>query len=72
MGVGKEGRGRSPPPLSGEGGCYAPLLWTSPSRRLHLIYFDFKSRPHFKIASLTYICVCISRDIHARGEASKH
>ena len=39
-------------------GIYKYSLWR------HFIYFDFKYRPLFKISSFTYICVCISRDIH--------
>ena len=40
----KRGAGGRPAP-NGEWGGSAPLLWTPPSRRLHFIYFDFKSRP---------------------------
>ena len=43
MGVGGQGASI---PLSGEwGGSAPPPLWTSPSRRLHFIYFAFKSHP---------------------------
>ena len=49
----------APPPIWRVGRFCPPLLWTSPSRRLHFLYFDFKSDPH-----ATPLCVCISRDIH--------
>ena len=52
----ERGYGATPPPPWRVGRfCPPPLIWTSPSRRLHLIYFDFKSCPHFKIASFAYV-----------------
>ena len=60
-----QGATAAPPPFWRVGRVSPPLLWTSPSRRLHFIYFDFKSRPpHFKIASFAYVYTFISRDIH--------
>ena len=48
------GQGATARPLESGEVLPPPLLWTSPSRRLHLIYSDFKFRPHFKVASFAY------------------
>ena len=62
MGVGKGGRGRPPPPpRSLEIGEVLPppptLDIPVPSLTFYNIYFDFKSRPHFTIASFAYVYV---------------
>ena len=49
-GLRQRGQGPTPPPPSGEWEGSPP-----PLRRLHFIYFDFRSRPPFKIASFAHV-----------------